>query len=406
MATQNKQSGTGDKSTETKRHVHADFGDDKVQNRFPFGWISSYNQRALCARILIPSEEKKHNISIPKILRVKFITCDEKSNEDPGYPWLGPATPPMTIDHFNRFLNLNIETFDYSNIENDYWDGILKLIEISKYHYESFGKVDQWTTTPSLSEEELEQEINKASVEQGRFVASFRAALKSDMKNGLGKIWMTHLIDNLLHIIDDVKVSEVLCCPPSDSCDPEVEHIYGDEDEHITQMQYNTPHISSTPVGTFNCMSSHGRLSPNSYSKESSVTSDGSCSNVKKGTAVPDFCAALKHFPGVFPLVVQLKPARQETQGIFPNVQQMLSKLFFQDVVFGLVISPRSFQMSVILKKEGSLRFASTNSVSLMNPLKDNELDMNNLNLMNTFVYQVLKWSTETQCSLEIEKDD
>lgn len=374
-----------------------------MQNRFPFGWISSYNQRALCARILIPGEEKKHNISIPKILRVKFITCDEKSNEGPGYPWLGPATPPMTIDHFNRFLSLNIETFEHSNIESDDWNGILKLIEISKYHYECFGKVDQWTTTPSLYEEELEEEINKASVDQGRYVASFGAALKGDMKNGLGKLWMTHLIDNLLHIIDDVKVSEVLCCPPSICCIPEVELIYEDVDEHITQMQYNAPH-SSTTVGTFNHMSLHGRLSTNSYSDESSVASEGSCSNIKKGTAVPDFCAALKSFPGVFPLVVELKPARQETQGIFPNVQQMLSKLFFQDVVFGMVISPRSFQMSVILKKEGSLRFASTNSVSLMNPLKDNELDMKNLNLMNTFMYRVLKWSTETQCSLE--KDD
>ncbi|CAC5374883.1 unnamed protein product [Mytilus coruscus] len=404
MATQNEQSGTSYKSTATQRH-NVVLGDDNVQNKFPFGWISSYNQRALCARILIPGEEKKHNISIPKILRVKFITCDEKSNEGPGYPWLGPATPPMTIDHFNRFLSLNIETFDHSNIESDDWNGILKLIEISNYHYECFGKLDRWTTTPTLSEEKLEEEIIKASVEQGRYVASFGAALKGDMKNELGKLWMTHLIDNLLHIIDNVKVSEVLCCPPSNSCNPEVELIYGDEDEHITKMQYTATH-SSTPVGTFNLMSLHKRISPNPYSEESSVTSEGSCFNVKKGTAVPEFCAALKNFPGVFPLVVELKPARQETQGIFPNVQQMLSKLFFQDVVFGMVISPRSFQMSVILKKEGSLRFASTNSVSLMNPLKDNELDMKNLNLMHTFVYQVLKWSMETQCSLEKEKDD
>ncbi|CAC5397472.1 unnamed protein product [Mytilus coruscus] len=249
---------------------------------------------------------------------------------------------------------------------------------------------------------ETKRHIN-VDLEQGRYVASFGAALKGDMKNELGKLWMTHLIDNLLHFIDDVKVSEVLCCPPSNSCDLEVELIYGDEDEHITQTQFNVPY-SSTPVGTFNHMSSHRRLSPNSYSEESSATFEGSCSNVKKGTAVPDFCAALKYFPGVFPLVVELKPARQETQGIFPNIQQMLSKLYFQDVVFGMVISPRSFQMSVILKKEKSLRFASTNSVSLMNPLKNNELDMENLNLMNTFVFQVLKWSTETLCSLH--KDD
>lgn len=116
-------------------------------------------------------------------------------------------------------------------------------------------------------------------------------------------------------------------------------------------------------------------------------------------TVVPDFCVLLSKFPGMFPLVIELKPAGQESEGFFQNVQQMLSKLFFQDVVFGMVISPKTYQLTVIMKIKGYIRFASTGAISLISS-KANvyKLDMDKPKSMCTFIYRVLKWALKTNC--------
>ena len=69
----------------------------------------------------------------------------------------------------------------------------------------------------------------------------------------------------------------------------------------------------------------------------------------KRHKIEPDVTCCLRDFPGIFPIVFEIKPAYQDEPGLNQNYEQMLSKMFFQDVVFGIVITPISFHLSVLL---------------------------------------------------------
>lgn len=209
------------------------------------------------------------------------------------------------------------------------------------------------------------------------------------MNNGRAKNWIDLLIKILLKCLG----SDDMCGSATnrhDSINTTLETVLGDSDDPFTQMEYNAPYSSN----------------PSSTSSESSDTeSSPACiaqDRVTRHTIVPDYCVVLPDFPGIFPIVFELKPAHQESHALVQNIQQMLSKLFFQDVVFGIVVSPRSFQLSVIIKQGKDLNFASTNNIYIYkNKNQVKTLDLGELNKMCTFIYRVLKWARKTKCLLK-----
>lgn len=85
----------------------------------------------------------------------------------------------------------------------------------------------------------------------------------------------------------------------------------------------------------------------------------------KASVVVPDVTWALPDFPGQFPLVFVLKPEDSLMEGMTQCFKQMLSKFHFQDVIFGIVLTPRHYVMLFAQKdqKESLIR------VYLQNPI-------------------------------------
>ena len=76
----------------------------------------------------------------------------------------------------------------------------------------------------------------------------------------------------------------------------------------------------------------------------------------------------------------------------------MLSKLFFQDVVFGVIIT--TFHLSAIVKQQSTLCLYRTKK--FLTTFKDGKriLNTDSSNEMCTFIYSVLKWSVKEKCML------
>lgn len=171
----------------------------------------------------------------------------------------------------------------------------------------------------------------------------------------------------------------------------------GDLRNPISHILYNAP-FNPDCVADMNLnLSSSGNSSVSSTST-CSRTGTGD-SKVKRRIIVPDVCTALTCSPGIFPLVFDLKPGWKESDGYDQNIQQMISKLFFQDVIFGVVVSPRQYQLSVITKREGKIHIFSTATISLYT-WKDGGhwgFIISALNKMCSFIYLALKWSCNSK---------
>ncbi|XP_063419369.1 uncharacterized protein LOC134702395 [Mytilus trossulus] len=366
--------------------------------------MANYNQRALLVRVLCYSEDactQCFRSQNNKIESVKFFTRGKDQSEASEEVYdCHDSFEQRPLDNFYETINTFLEPFEQSDLTSEFWKDIIRCLELYDFKYEKVDKVEFWLPQKSpMSDKDLEEAYAKLSTEQRHYVSSFKTALQTDMKNGRAKNWIEVLMKILLTCLG----SNDMCGSATnihDSINTALETVFGDFDTPITQMEYNAPY-SSTPSST-----SSSLLSLSSLNLESSVaeSSTGYLADhrVSRHTIVPDYCVVLPDFPGIFPIVFELKPAHRESHAIVQNIQQMLSKLFFQDVVFGIVVSPRLFQLSVIIKQGKDLHFASTNNIYIYKSKNQAKiLDLGELNKMCTFIYRVLKWAKTTKCRLE-----
>ena len=140
------------------------------------------------------------------------------------------------------------------------------------------------------------------------------------MRNGEGKNWLTSLVTKIVkdHLeIQNIKSQE----PPHHSG-----IINAVELMSITSELVET--FWERPIDT-ESISSRG-----SSVKDVADTQDDTPEiSVRKHKCVPDFVVFLGSYPGMFPLVADIKGAKED--GTNQNLEQMLSKLYFQDVIFG-----------------------------------------------------------------------
>ena len=90
---------------------------------------------------------------------------------------------------------------------------------------------------------------------------------------------------------------------------------------------------------------------------------------------------------------MELKPARKKEEGYYQNIQQMLSKLFFSELLIYL-----QYQMSVIVitKKDGICLKRMT--LTLYDEENKAKLDLKILNPLYEFIYCIFKWAMTTRC--------
>ena len=222
---------------------------------------------------------------------------------------------------------------------------------------------------------------------QKKFISKMSTALFADLRNGEGKRWVTSLVEELMKVANISSGDmEVLVPVISDRTNTSIEMIYAGKSSHEANRLFDRPYAPESIA-----------------SPSSSLTSllDEETTS-KSRLLVPDACVVLSDFPGSFPLVIELKPVQNESEGQKQNLQQMISKLFFQDVVFGITMTSVSFCVQAIIKTEvGILEFASSNVISLAE-YSGNErcLCIENFNQLCRFIFNVLKWSNEHKCLL------
>ncbi|CAC5358680.1 unnamed protein product [Mytilus coruscus] len=367
-----------------------------------YAWMANYNQRALLVRVLCNLEDTQCSRSQDNTIEsVKFFTREKDQSQASEVVYdCHDSFDQRPLDNFYEKINSFLEPFEQSDITSQYWKDIVRCLELYDFKYEKVDKVEMWLPKKNpMSDKDLEEAYAKMSTEQRKYVSSFKTALQTDMNNGRAENWIEVLMKILLTCLG----SDDMCGSATnrhDSINTALETVFGDLDTSFTQIEYNAPY-SSTPSSTSSSLSSLSSLNLESSETESSP----GCieeHRVSRHTIVPDYCVVLPNFPGIFPIVFELKPAHRESHAIFQNIQQMLSKLFFQDVVFGVVVSPRLFQLSVIIKQGKDLHFASTNSIYIYkNKNQVKTLDLGELNKMYTFIYRVLKWSRKTKCLLK-----
>ena len=225
--------------------------------------------------------------------------------------------------------------------------------------------------------------------EQKKFISKMSTALFADLRNGEGKRWVTKLVEELMKVANISSGDmEVLVPGISDRTNTSVEVICAGKSSREANSLFDRPYAPESIA-----------------SPSSSLTSllDEETTNKSRRLIVPDACVVLSEFPGSFPLVIELKPAHNETEGQKQNLQQMISKLFFQDIVFGITITSISFCVQAIIKREevGILEFASSNVISLAEYSGDERcLCIENFNQLCRFILNVLKWSNEHKCKL------
>ncbi|CAC5387924.1 unnamed protein product [Mytilus coruscus] len=407
------------RSAAGKRH-NIGLTECKDLNELDYAWKANYNQRALLLRILCHSKDKKCSMSQSSTIEsVKFFS-KEKEQSEASYLMYDcyNSFHQLSLDNFYKYIDSFLKSFENSEISEDYWKEIVNCLELFDYKYEKIEGVEFWSSEKSpKTDEDLVEAFGKMSLEQTAYVSAFVQALRTDMKNGHAKMWIDELIKILLKCVGADGSADVSGFAPVqyDNTNTVMEIVFGDLDNSITQMEYNAePYFSSSFSNSSSLVSSLSSLNLESTRLTEAADLAPEVHPVHLSQphkkVVPDFCVALPAFPGMFPLVFELKPAYQESHGLVQNIQQMLSKLFFQDIVFGIVVSPRSFQLSVIIKKDKDLHFASTPSMTFRGIQNPPKLDLKELNTMCTFIFRVLKWARKSKCmiktkdSCELEK--
>ena len=209
------------------------------------------------------------------------------------------------------------------------------------------------------------------------------------MRNGNAKSWITAMVAKLIK--DHPELENIQSQEPSQ------------ENSIINAVEYlSATSEASTLVETFWNKPIDDMESVTSVSESGTevvdVEDDTSNISIRKHRPVPDFITYLRSYPGMFPLVVEIRPSKQD--GTEQNLERMLSKLFYQDAVLGLMVTPVKFVMSGIIKRKDELLFIKTDVFIQLTEEVDSEdhLDLYSLHVLHRYVYSVLLWGTKTQC--------
>lgn len=157
---------------------------------------------------------------------------------------------------------------------------------------------------------------------------------------------------------------------------------------------------------------SHLNLAGRKRRRTSSSSSSSTAFKGNTSKVVPDGCVGLSDKPGRYALVYEMKSANDLGNGK-QNLKQMLSKMFFQDIIFGLTCSPLAYMIQVILKRKevdpktkepmNKLEILLSDPIPLSRvPPESDErlLVIENVNTLVLFLYNVMRWSDKNRCML------
>ncbi|XP_033729634.1 uncharacterized protein LOC117318788 [Pecten maximus] len=362
--------------------------DDDIRHQL-FGWKATYNQRAVLVRVMCKGGKSKMDsgIQFVKFIDSEIINrCEYPDRMPEEYSEFSYMGSNVSLDNFYDLLKEYHELRDFNL--SAMWEDIFTIVEQRGYYYtpgrDAGWKSKEWTR-------ELQEKYNILSTEQKIFLTTFETALKCDMRKGEAKTWMTKMVE-LMKSGTDEALRVVLTLEPSlhDNTNTELEVINGDQHEDFQNLflPYNQPLKSSSAASDL---------------FEDSEDSEENISKIHRFTVVPDFCVLLPDYPGVFPLVTEMKSANCELQGLTRNIGQLLSKMHFQDIVFGVVITPTAYILSVIRKSDKTNELLFQRAVVDLTTVDSDgnlTLNLNNFKELCTFVYRVLKLSLLTKCQL------
>ena len=213
----------------------------------------------------------------------------------------------------------------------------------------------------------------------------FENAIESDFTNGVAKTFFYDLMTFLLQRanIDGSSMTQcITSVSDKQNCEIRIKEVRD-------TLRGKRPHESSS-----------------SSSSSSLYHSPTSARN--ENIAVPDGVIALAQMPGSFALVYEAKSTKELGNGE-QNLKQMLSRMFFQDIIFGVTCSPVAFVIQAVLKvrKEGpetnELQIMTSGRIELLSLSHDDDalvLNVVNLNKLVLFIYNILKWCDKNRCIL------
>ena len=221
-------------------------------------------------------------------------------------------------------------------------------------------------------------------------MASLELALLDGMNNGDAKRWIEFLVKKILR--DHPEIWNIGCeSPPANSS---INTAY----ELLSGKSKLVETFFEKPLATdyeSNAESSQEEM-------VDIVDETPEISFQKHRYSVPDVVVYVESFPGMFPLIVQAEGLKK-SEGTDQNLKQMLNKLHFQDVVFGLMVTPAKYVLSAIIKKENKLLFGKTDIPNQLSKKVGSNflLNVESIHLLHKYVYSILVWSSKTQCKFD-----
>ena len=242
------------------------------------------------------------------------------------------------------------------------------------------------------------------------YLTLFRIAFQHNLKIGDAKVWLSCLFERLVKDHPEFK-KLMKASEPRNPCSlvTPVEDISG-KNEYVepfwNKSADNVPpsSCSASVKGMAHVENHTSRLS---WSKPHYV--------------VPDFLVYMDSYPGVSSLVIEVKEHKEDDTDQL--LTQMLSKLhfqdvvFFQDAVFGIMITPIRYIMTAIIKTETELhivkadwdndlsliKFGSKKSDTKFGSKKSVPLNVDSIHTLHKYISSVLQWASKTRCKLDSE---
>ena len=223
------------------------------------------------------------------------------------------------------------------------------------------------------------------------YFARLRIALQHNMKNGDAKAWLSCLFERLVEDHPEFKNMMNASAPPN-SCSlvAPVEQLSGESD--YVEPLWNKS-ADNLPVS---CSASTQDVTD--------VEDHTPQLSWSKSYCVPDFLIYMDSYPGLFPLVIEVKGLGED--GTNENLMKMLSKLHFQDVVLGIMITPIKYILTAIIKTEKELHIVKADwDIDLcrtkMVTEKPVPLNVDSIHTLHKYVSSVLQWASKTRCKLD-----
>ena len=234
------------------------------------------------------------------------------------------------------------------------------------------------------------------------YVIYLQNALESNMMSGDAKLWLSCMFARLTKDHPELRKMR-FTTPTTNSCFVNaVEMMYGKDG--LIDLYWNAP------PNIYNELDDGNSCAASTTSTQNGAVQDHSTRLSRSGPSfvAPDFLAYLDSYPGVFPLVIEIKGPKEE--GINQNLKQMLSKLHFQDIVFGIMITPVKYVLTAIIKRKDGLHFVKTNVYRDLQLTKrvgsvhePYHLNVDALHTLHKYICSVLLWASKTRCKFNDE---